>query len=300
LRKNIVIFIIIFLAINIRGQDSSKVKFFVYGDTRNGHEYHREIVQQMTKEKNECGFILNTGDLVMLGFWQGQWDTFLDIIKPLQDSTVNHPVYLAAVGNHDIVLNSGSYPKWHENLPWLPGNGVFYKFDYKNVRLIVLNSCDDKTLSEQTDSLISWLSTNHARWLMVSWHHPSYSFGTHSSHKNSLEVWWPLLYKYKVDLVFNGHAHQYARTYPIKPVSGSPFGIRDDGSGVIQIITGGGGAPLSFVKKDKDNEAYFDSLLAAFNDKEHHYCEITATNNELILEAKDTKGNMFDRLILEK
>jgi hypothetical protein len=300
LRKNIIIILLFLLVCNLFGQDLSTAKYFIYGDTRNGHEYHREIIQQMSKDNNDCGFILNTGDLVMLGFWQGQWDTFLDIIKPVNDSSKNHPVYLAAVGNHDIVLNSVSYSKWHENLPWLPGNGVFYKFDYKNIRLIVLNSCDEKTFSEQTDSLISWLSTNHARWLIVSWHHPSYSFGTHSSNLKSREDWWPILYKYKVNLVFNGHAHQYARTCPIKPISGYPFGIRDDENGVIQIITGGGGAPLSSVKKEKDNEDYFDNLLAASNDQEHHYCEITATDNELIVEAKDTKGNVFDKLVLKK
>jgi hypothetical protein len=300
LKKNFIIVLAFLFTCNLFGQDSSKAKFFVYGDTQRGHEYHREIINQMAKEKKDRGFILNTGDLVTFGFWQGQWDTFLDIIKPVNNGSANPPIYLAAVGNHDIMLNNKSYSKRQKNLPWLPGNGEFYKYDYKNIRLIVLNSCSKKTLKEQTDSLTSWLSTNHAKWLIVAWHHPSFSFSSHSANTKSLETWWPLLYKYKADLVFNGHAHHYVRTYPIKPLSGNSFGIRDDENGVIQIINGGCGGSLIPVKKNKNNRIYFDNLLVSSNDKVHHYCEITATDKELVLEAKDTKGNVFDKLVLKK
>lgn len=299
MKGKFIIFLLYLFACNLLGQDSSPAKFFVYGDTQSGHKYHREIIEQMAKEKKDCGFILNTGDLVAYGFLQGQWDTFLDIIKPVNEGNMNQPAYLAAVGNHDIMFDN-SYSKRNKNLPWLPGNGEFYKYDYKNIRVIVLNSCSKGTFQEQTDSLTSWLESNHAKWLIVAWHHPSYSFSSHSGNSKSLQSLWPLLYKYKVDLVFNGHAHHYVRAYPIKPVSGNPFGVMDSKNGVIQIINGGGGGSLIPIKKTKKNKMYFDDLLAASNDKKHHYCEVTATDSELILEAKDTKGNTFDKLVLKK
>jgi acid phosphatase type 7 len=298
-KVNIIIFFLLII-LNLYGQNLSSAKFFVCGDTQSGHKYHREIIGQMAKEKKGCGFILNTGDLVAYGFLQWQWDTFLDIIKPVNEGNMNPPAYLAVVGNHDIMFNSNSDSKRKKNLNWLPGNGEFYKYDYRNIRLIILNSCSKETFQEQTDSLTSWLKSNHSKWIIVAWHHPAYSFSSHSGNSRILKSWWPLLYKYKVDLIFNGHAHHYARTYPIKPVSENPFGKRDNDHGVVQIINGGGGGSLIPIKKNKKNKMYFDNLLAASNDKKHHYCEVTATDSELILEAKDTKGNTFDRLVLKK
>ena len=271
---------------------------YIYGDNRGGHEVHREIVSTMAQQ--DFAVALNTGDLVYYGSLQFLWDDFMEIIDPICDSTLSPPVYLAAVGNHEVEEGQQGYQLWHQNLFWLPGNGEFYFYDYENVRLIVLDSNRDDLGGAQRDSLVTWLSDNPKDWTFVAWHHPSYPFGSKSRHKESRKEWWPLLYDYGVDIVFNGHAHYYARSHPIKPVSESPLGVRDTLRGVVQIITAGGGAPLYEIQKESSNEMFFDTLFAHGEDQEHHFCEITITNLELVLQAKFPDGHVFDTLVLKK
>jgi len=281
-----------------QGKRESEFTFYVYGDSRSGDKHHREIVNTMVK--NKADFAVNTGDLVARGDKQELWDRFIDIIQPINNYSNDFPTYFGVIGNHDIKGDESKYSNWHKYLPGLPGNGEFYCYDHKNLRMIVLNSCVKDSGNVQTDSLKVWLKTNDKKWLIVLWHHPSYPFGKKSRHHQSIRKWWPFLYKYHVDIVFSGHAHHYARSYPIRPVSENPFGIRDDQRGVVQVITGGGGAPLYGVGKDKHNQMYFDSLFAKGEDQKYHFCEIVASDSRLVLKAKYADGIEFDRFTIGK
>jgi len=48
------------------GQDNTPFRFAVYGDTRDGHAVHRNIVAQIIKANP--AFVLQTGDLVHSGY----------------------------------------------------------------------------------------------------------------------------------------------------------------------------------------------------------------------------------------
>ena len=296
--KSVLFFLILILLSGCQGKRESEFTFYIYGDSRSGDKHHRKIVNTMLQ--NKADFIVNTGDLVSRGDKPELWERFIEIIQPIKNSSNDSPTYFGVIGNHDINGDDTKYSNWHKYLPGLPGNGEFYCYDHKNLRMIVLNSCVNDSDNVQTDSLKSWLKTNNKKWLIVLWHHPSYPFGKKSRHHQSIRKWWPLLYKYNVDIVFNGHAHHYVRTYPIRPVDGNPFGIRDDQQGVVQVITGGGGAQLYSVGKDKYNQMYFDSLFAHGEDQRYHFCEITVSNSSLILKAKYADGTEFDRLSIGK
>ena len=107
----------------------------------------------------------------------------------------------------------------------------------------------------------AWLDRELARgakypWRFVVWHQPGY----HSSHNKERERYmtsvYDLLTKHNVAVVFNGHVHNYQRSYPIRTVGGKAIvdrSYRGDGraNGVVTVVTGAGGAEL------------YDQLMAA-------------------------------------
>ncbi|MGK2932664.1 MAG: metallophosphoesterase family protein [Solirubrobacterales bacterium] len=97
-------------------------------------------------------------------------------------------------------------------------------------------------------------------------HHPLFSTGVLRGRnpKSSLLVnIWELLYRYRTDIVLNGHQHHYERFAPQNP-SGRP-----DGTGITQIISGTGGANTFPVADERgrlarNSEASRRSLGATF------------------------------------
>ena len=83
-----------------------------------------------------------------------------------------------------------------------------YTVDYQDVRIIVLNSTEK--LEQQTKYLEDQLKNCTAKWKIVTCHHSVFS-PPGGGFKFARENWKPLLDKYNVDLVLNGHDHTYAR-----------------------------------------------------------------------------------------
>src|SRR5205823_9520894 len=94
-------------------------------------------------------------------------------------------------------------------------------------------------------AMLTWLeqdlSANTNDWLIAFWHRPPYSFGTHNSdfEFNMVEMREnavPILEAHGVDLVLNGHSHNYERSYLMDGHYGSsttltPSMIKDSGNG---------------------------------------------------------------------
>jgi len=70
------------------------------------------------------------------------------------------------------------------------------------------------------------LARSAARWKVAVFHQPAYSCGTHGSSPEVQREWVRLFQRSGVDLVLNGHDHDYQRFAPI--------------GGVTYVVTGGG------------------------------------------------------------
>ena len=90
----------------------------------------------------------------------------------------------------------------------------------------------------------------------------------------------PLVEKYGVTIVFEGHDHLYERSK-----KGDTY----------FVIAGGGGAPLYNVEKNLEQNPYSQLLI-----NEHHYCIVEATSKKLHLSTYDTNGKVLDEVILKK
>lgn len=109
-------------------------------------------------------------------------------------------------------------------------NPAFYSFDIGNIHFISLDSYgmeENKyflydTLGPQVKWLKKDLKANKNKgWVIVYWHHPPYSKGTHDSDTDDTEIGvreniLRVLDQYEVDLILCGHSHVYERSKFIK------------------------------------------------------------------------------------
>lgn len=81
------------------------------------------------------------------------------------------------------------------------------------------------------------LDGHPTRCTVAYWHHPLFSSGEHGSDPMIRDIW-EVLYRRGVDVVLNGHDHDYERFAPQ-----DPFG-RPRTNGVRQFVVGTGGRSL--------------------------------------------------------
>ncbi len=158
-----------------------------------------------------------------------------------------------AIGNHEVdVFGDGDAPAYLDifSLPTrgeaggVPsGNERYYSFDYANIHFVCLDS--EISSREPASPQLTWLqadlAANAKDWLIVFWHSPPYSKGSHDSDVRSGLIKMrqnvvPLIESYGVDLVLCGHSHVYERSVLIDGHYGysstwTPTMAKDSGSG---------------------------------------------------------------------
>jgi len=183
----------------------------------------------------------------------------------------------ATIGNHDYyraqsgVLTAAGYFSYWENqgVPtWRfgkPGRG-WSSWDRGKWHMVNLNSnCSAVSCSfdgQQLKWLEADLSANQARGqtrcILAYFHHPLFSAGVARGRVpegSLLPNLWDLLYRYRTDLVLNGHQHFYERFQPQNP-EGFP-----DQAGITEIIAGTGGAS-TFRIEDESGELASNSVAS--------------------------------------
>ena len=115
----------------------------------------------------------------------------------------------------------------------------YYSFDVGAWHLVSLDSeIDHSVSSAQVQWLKRDLLRHRNRCTLAYWHRPRWSSGGQGSNR-SLTAIWQVLYVYRVDLVLNGHDHDYERFAPQ-----SPSGTVDLAAGIREFVVGTGGRSL--------------------------------------------------------
>ena len=147
-------------------------------------------------------------------------------------------------GNHDYDSGTGDpYFKYFGARAGPSGKG-YYSFDFGGWHFVSLNSelyfeAGDVTQARaQEDWLRDDLQRNRSLCTVAYFHRPLFSSGTYGGIREVRPLW-DIMYPAGVDLVLNGHEHNYERFRPQTP-AGAPDSIR----GIVQIITGTGGGAL--------------------------------------------------------
>jgi acid phosphatase type 7 len=244
------------------------IRFVVYGDTRGGWDnWQSTLLVSEAIEKESPATVFNTGDLVDEGKNADDWVDFFTASPYVHNSTL-YPV----LGNHE------NYSRLYFSFFSLPWNERWYSYEDGPVHFIALDSnIRSRYRFAQYLWLLFELQTNRQPFTIILFHHPPYSSG--SEHGNSTWVqrfWVPVFERFPVDLVINGHDHDYERSIV---------------HNITYIVTGGGGAPLYDVGQ---------SPRTVYSEKTFHYCLLTASPSTLTFEAKKPDGSVFDSFILTK
>lgn len=142
-------------------------------------------------------------------------------------------------GNHDYyTIGARPYYAYFGELAGEPGRGYF-SYDLQGWHMLSLNS---NLIAEEEDAQERWLRTDLAahpsRCSVAYWHHPLFSSGVQSNNPRLRPVW-RILAEFGVDVVINGHDHDYERFAPQ-----SPDGVADSAHGIREFVVGTGGARL--------------------------------------------------------
>jgi len=247
----------------VSGSGNGSGGIVVYGDTRTNHQDHRNVVAAIMRIDPEVVF--HTGDLVENGLAQEQWVVFGRITEQMRREAEFFP----ALGNHE-----GYSDLYFDNFE-LPDNERWYSVKRKGIQFLVLDSCSGIEIgSEQYLWLEKQLKNSSDPYITVVFHHPPYSTGPHGEDEMNLrESIVPLFEEYGVGVVFNGHDHAYERSLK---------------SGIYYIVAGGGGAPLYGQQRESEYSQVFRSI--------HHFCVISADADSMVVTARDTLGEVFDKI----
>lgn len=142
-------------------------------------------------------------------------------------------------GNHDYHTDGAAgYFSYFGAAAGDPEMG-YYSYDLGTWHVIALNSnIDHSVFSPQLQWLVDDLAAHLTQCTVAYWHHPLFSSGFHGSDE-SMRPFWDVLYAAGVDIVLNGHDHNYERFAPQTP-SGDP----DPARGIRAFVVGTGGRAL--------------------------------------------------------
>jgi hypothetical protein len=177
-----------------------------------------------------------------------------------------------ALGNHDVRVDGGRYEYDELKMP-----RSHYRRTVGNVQFFILNS--NRVTARQTNWLETVLPASTATWRIAVFHHPAWTCGEYRSNAAVVQNWVPLFEKYGVQLVLNGHDHNYQR-----------FRAR---KGVRYIVDGGGGAHLYPI----------ESCPASYPTRKfaravHGFLYLRATDAELRVSAFTRRRRLIDRVII--
>jgi hypothetical protein len=265
---------------------TKRVKFFVIGDTGSPYpgvsstEEQFQVTEKILMRDYDFG--LHAGDVN-----QGVGEEYDFIFyKGYKDVLKNAPIF-TSIGNHDTYHDDAQTYLRSFNLPHNNPDSTerYYSFNYGHAHFIALDTnIPYYPGSPQHDWLKQDLESDkrgETMWTFIYFHHPPWSEGWPGypgeiSVRNELV---PLFEQYNVDMVFNGHTHDYER------------GLLN---GVYYIITGAGGCSL------EPGEQYYDHEHVTVRVCEFHFTYIKLYDKSLELVAINKDGQKIDELLIEK
>ncbi len=272
--------------------------FVMGGDSRGqdilGHyqQVHWPVIAGLIAAEDPL-FMLHSGDYVYSHADDSQWADELEVLPALSAS---HAFFLA-LGNHDTGPGEGDTAYYNRVFAYPKDNpdGVedYYTFVVGNLQVVCLS-----TYTFNMDSQIAWLDQvlteheNEVDWRVVFFHTPVWSSGPHGSNEDDrtrAEILLPVLEAHNVDIVLNGHDHDYERFHPSRGGYGTPReinplpydnGRRGEADGVIYIVSGGAGALVDPVFNQSEEGS-------AFGSSHLHYVVAQVSGSRMVLTVRD-------------
>jgi acid phosphatase type 7 len=225
-------------------------------------------------DEDTVDFAITTGDNAQIYGNEEEYRNY--VIGPLHSFIAKRPFW-PSIGNHDY-YGIDSYRRYFA----LPGNERYYSFEYGGVLFVALDS--NRYDRRQKSWIKRTLRRSNARCKVAFFHHPLWSSGRgykNGVRKSRRERIAPILERGGVDLVLNGHVQNYERSKRLR-------GGRISRRGIVYVVTGGGGAPLTpFATRKRPR---WSARRGSF----YHRLRITVAHHSFHGKAIDTAGRVRD------
>lgn len=248
---------------------------------------------------------LNPNLVLALGDYSYSYTSacWLNIVNPINSiAKIN-------IGNHDdqsvILLRS-----------YMNNFGLskqYYSYNIQNVHILTMSTelpfvAGSKQYNFVLDDLKSAATSRSIRWIIVNLHIPLYTSpntcieSTCAGHKSLRETYHPLFDKFGVDLVLEGHIHNYQRSYPIAcnpknisspTVTSASENNYNNPEGQIYVIVGTGGVNLQGLSGKTP-------YMASQQDSKYGVLAMRFSENKLHANFLSNNGSILDQFNITK
>ncbi|UAB83243.1 metallophosphoesterase family protein [Zunongwangia sp. SCSIO 43204] len=271
--------------------------FIYFGDAQNQvKSMWSRVIRNSYRKFPSVDFMLHAGDLINDHDSNLQWGEWF-----YSGSFIHATVpSIMTPGNHEY-KDTTLTPLWQPQFN-LPKNGpkgiseiseTTYAVDYQDLKVISIDCINFDRKDEHREAQVQWLDSilknNTKKWTALTMHFPLYTPAQKREDNAVLiEHLKPLIDKYKVDLVLQGHDHTYARGQ----ISNKKSGVTTmSDAGTIYAVSVSG--PKMYESTDKkwiERRGEFTQLFQI----------ITIKGNKLSYEAYTPIGTLYDAFDLTK
>ncbi len=286
---------------------SGPVRLMLLGDSGSGNLLQHKFAKVI--RDNQPDAILHAGDIVY-DFKSGPPNYYPDFrhFSVFKEHMKSVPYY-TTIGNHELYYGDTAYLNaFHlptNNLPTLglkdpnldyPFSGTehFYSFDVGDAHISVLYNpwYAHHNFSKDTNQL-HWLTNDLATtskpWKLLLGHFPvasSASHGWSDYDGNALpdtvdfgNTIYPIVSKYKVDLMLAGHSHSFEKFKPV--------------NGMISVVCGSSSSAYSFYR-------FFPGTSQFWGRPNNLVARIKIDGDQLKLDGLDPEGKILDSVVINK
>lgn len=240
-------------------ENLEKFSFIVITDHQKGDPCHLPdyskvgaMLNRALKRHPECKFIFTAGDNCDNGQNEVQWNGMFEGLKGIIESRP----YMMTTGNHDnrgyltyFPEPTGKFYLEHADFfdfqfgAAYPDNGPEgykgenYSFDYGNTHFLVLGINAPDVLEEWA---YNDLQNSNKTWKLGGYHFPIYPVMPEGQNNDGYPWLRKPIEEGRLDILFEGHEHSFARTYPTK---GDEL-FDKPSEGTVHYIVGNGGGNI--------------------------------------------------------
>ena len=205
-----------------------------------------------------------------------------------------------------------------------------FSFDYGNAHWTILDS--NPYVDWTNKEILDWVeadlaASKDATWHFIMFHHPGFNSSRAHYEQQHMRLLSPIFEKGNVDIVFNGHVHNYQRSYPLtfKPngvgaivasedltrvrgrvVSGKwTLDKAFDGKknkqpkGIIYLVSGAGGNDLYDIDQTKDQDSWM-KFTTKFVSDVHSFTQVDVNGKALQIKQLTAEGKVIDSFKIQK
>jgi len=208
-----------------------------------------------------------------------------------------------------------------------------YSFDYGNAHWLVLDSnpyvdFTDKAITDWVAADLASPAAQKATWRFVMYHHPGFNSAREHYEQQHMRLLSPAFEKGGVDVVFNGHVHNYQRSYPMTfvPDKKGTLLVASMGStkargrvvngrwtldkafdgktttkpkGIIYLVTGAGGQDLYNPEQNDDTDSW-QKFTTKFFSNVHSLTVVDMNDRTMTVRQIDEDGKELDAFTITK